>query len=112
MSSPLGFPQVFVAGALHLLKDPGCILLIGIILVLLGARLVGALEVPRKKDLSPDTNYPHVTLYKYFCVFTTSLCMFLAFDFVVGSLILVSALVLTVLILGILGGLPEGRRCG
>lgn len=38
----------------------------------------------KKKDLAPESEYPHVAIFKYYCVFAVSLATFLGFGFVMG----------------------------
>ena len=53
----------------------------------------------KKKDLAPESEYPHVAIFKYYCVFAVSLATFLGFGFVMGvayvTIVLMSWLIIS-----------------
>jgi hypothetical protein len=61
----------------------------GIIILMIYSHIVTAIEKNRKKDLCPLSEYPHVALFKYFCIFIISLVCFLSFGFLVSFIIFI-----------------------
>ena len=81
-------------------------LLIAICIILVYLVMLKFLERHKnKKDLDPNSKYPHEVLFKYFCLYVLYLSIFFGFGLVIGIAIILSVFVIGFLILLLFGAL-------
>ena len=71
-------------------------LLIAVCLIFVYLAVLKFLERNKnKKDLDPNSKYPHEVLFKYFCLYVLFEAIFFGFGIILGLIFIISAVVLT-----------------